>query len=100
MLYFAKINNLSIISTYYKHCKSQKWPWYRYSKQAQSYTNMSMINLFLTNNKALFLDVKTIPSMSMDADHRLVIAKVRIKKPKSTKTTGVKRYNIARLSGK
>jgi len=58
---------------------------------------MSMIDLFLTNNKALFLDVKTISSVSMDADHRLVMAKVRIKKPTSTGKTGVKRYNLAKL---
>jgi len=98
ILDFAKINNLSIMNTYYKHRKSQKWTWYRYSKQTQSYTQMSMIDLFLTNNKALFLDVKTIPSVSMDADHRLVIAKVRIKKPKSTRKIGIKRYNLAKLS--
>ena len=59
---------------------------------------MSMIDLFLTNNKALFLDVKTIPSVSMDADHRLVIAKVRIKKPKITRKIGIKRYNLAKLN--
>ena len=64
ILEFAKINNLSIMNTYYKHHKSQKWTLYRYSKK----------------NTALFLDVKTLPSVSMDADHRLVIAKVWYKK--------------------
>ena len=34
----------------------------------------------------------------MDPDHRLVIAKVRIKKPKSTRKTGSKRYNLVKLS--
>ena len=94
----AKINNLSIMNTYYKHCKSQKWTWYRYSKQRQSYTQMSMIDLLLTNNKTLFLDVKTIPSVSMDAENRPVIAKVSIKKPKSTGKIGIKRYNLSKLS--
>ena len=98
ILEFAKIDYLSIMNTYYKHRESQKWTWYRYSKQTQSYTQMSMIDLFLTSNIALFLDVKTLPSVSMDADHRLVIAKVRIKKPKSTRKTGSKRFNLAKLS--
>ena len=30
-----------------------------------------MIGLFLTNNKAIFLDVKAVPSASMDADYQL-----------------------------
>ena len=50
----------------------------RYSNQLQSYTQKSMIDLFLTNNKPLFLDVKAVPSVSMGADHRIAMAIVRI----------------------
>ena len=98
ILDFAKINNLSIMTTYYKHCERQTWKWYRYGKQTQSYTQLSMIDLFFSNNKGLVLDVKTISSVSMDADHRLVIANVWIKKSKSTGKTGINRYNLAKLS--
>ncbi len=53
-----------------------------------------MINLFITNNKNLFCDVKTVPSVSADADHRLVLAKVKIKKPKEGAKCGRLRLKI------
>ena len=56
-----------------------------------------MIDLFLTNNKCVFTDVKAIPSLSMDADHRLVVAKVRINKPKENKGKGARRYKVDKL---
>ena len=57
-----------------------------------------MIDLFLANNKALFLDVQAVPSVSMDADHRLVMAIVRIKKPEYTGRVGSKRYKLAKFN--
>ena len=47
---------------------------------------------------ALFLDVKAVPLVSMDADHRLVTAIARIKKPEYTGTVGSKRYKLAKLN--
>ena len=57
-----------------------------------------MIDLFLTNNKTLFLDVKSGPSCSMVQDHRLVLAKIRIVRPKSKRKAGIKRYKLRKLN--
>ena len=88
MLEFAQINNLQIMNTYFQHRESQKWTWYRYDQQQMNYIQKSMIDLFLTNNKRIFMDGKAVPSLSIDADHRLVLAKIRINKPKETKGKG------------
>ena len=98
VLDFVKVNNLAVMNTYYQHRKSHKWTWYKYNYQLQSYTQRSIIDLFLTNNNALFLDVKVVTSVSMDADHRLVMAIVRIKKLEYTGSVGSKRYKLAELN--
>ena len=97
LLDFVAANNIAVMNTYYQHRESHKWTWYRYNHQREEYTQRSMIDLFLTNNKGLFLDVKAVPSVSLDADHRLVIARVRIKKPKAKRRTGMKRYKLTKL---
>ena len=56
------------------------------------------MDLFLTNNNTLFLDVKAVTSVSVDADHRLVMEIVRSKKPKYTGRVGSKRYKLAKLN--
>ena len=40
-----------------------------------------MIDFFITNNKKLFKDVKSLPLISLDSGHRLVLAKLLMKKP-------------------
>ena len=95
---FVKNNNLAVMSTYYQHRESHKWTWYRYNYQLQSYTQRSMIDLFLTNNKALFLVAKVVLSVSMDADHRLIMAIARIRKPEYTERVGSKRNKLAKLN--
>lgn len=97
LLDFTQINNLQIMNTFFKHRESQKWTWYRYNYEQQAYTQKSMIDLFLTNNKTLFCDVKSVPSVSLDADHRLVLAKLRIIKPKENREKGAKRYKLGKL---
>ncbi len=56
-----------------------------------------MIDLFITNNKNLFCDVKTVPSVLADADHRLVLAEVKMKKPKEGAKCGRLRLKIEKL---
>ena len=79
---FCRQNSFSIMNTYFKHQESHKWTWYRWNSALNNYSDRSMIDLFLTNNKNLFNDVKSIPSVSCDSDHRLVLAKLKLKKPK------------------
>ena len=97
LLDFVKINNSRIMNTFYKHRESHKYTWYRYDNRLQQYIQKSMIDMFITNNNKLFIDVKTIPSVSLDADHRLILAKVTIKKPKKNRNQGMKKYKLHKL---
>ena len=91
---FCIMNGLSIMNTYYKHRDSHKWTWYRWNEIEQRYTDKSMIDLFVTNNKKLFCDVKSIPSASMNSDHRMVIAKMRMLKPIPKKKKKTRRLKL------
>ena len=72
---------LSIVNIFYCHQDSHKWTWYRWSDARQEYPEESMVDLMLTNNKNLFMDVKANPSVSCDSGHRMVVAKLKNKKP-------------------
>ena len=48
---FAIINSMAIINTVYEHRESQTWTWYRCNEARLRYTEKSMIDLFLTNDK-------------------------------------------------
>ena len=56
-----------------------------------------MLDLFLANNKKLFRDVKAIPSASMDADHRMVPAKIDVTVPKRKKGIERRRLKMIKL---
>ena len=56
-----------------------------------------MIDLVLTNNKNLFKDVKSVPSVSCDSDHRLVLIKLKIKKPKTRRSQAQSRILVENL---
>ena len=94
---FALLWGLSVMNTFYQHRNSHKWTWYRYNNQLQRYTDESMIDLFLTNNRKLFMNIKAIPSVSMDADHRLVVAEIRAVKPRIRAMRKYKPYRLNKL---
>lgn len=90
-------NHLAIMNTFYKHQASQKWTWYRFNNDRDEYTDKSMIDLFATNNKTLFKDVKAIPSLSCDSDHRLVVANLQLTTPKTRASKQQTRYRLENL---
>jgi len=45
------------------------------------YTDKSMIDLVLSSQRKMIADVKAVPSVSADADHRLVIIKCTVRAP-------------------
>src|SRR5678815_362490 len=63
----------------------------------RAYGEKSMIDLILTNNKRLFKDVKSIPSVSGDADHRRVVRKLRMEMPKPFRCRRRKRFMVEKL---
>ena len=56
-----------------------------------------MIDMILTNNRRLFNDVKVIPSVSLDGDHRLVLAQLRIREPKQQVKSIRMRFKLEKL---
>lgn len=100
ILDFCARNQLSVMNTFFQHRPSHKWTWYRWNRQAEEETsgNMSMIDFVLTTKKALIADVKVIPSVSMDSDHRAVVAKIKMVKPRPIRKPKRMRLKIERLS--
>ena len=88
---------MSVMNTFYQHRESHKWSWYRWNSVVGDYTEKSQIDLFLTTHKKLFKNVKSIPSVSLDSDHRLVLAKINIKKPKPMKKLVRERIKLEKL---
>ena len=95
---FCLQNNMSIMNTFYSHEENKKWTWYRWNSAVGAYTDKSMIDLALTNNKNLFRDVKSIPSVSLDSDHRLLLIKLKVNKPKPIKVQERKRFILENLN--
>src|SRR5678815_4768074 len=49
------------------------------------------------NDKRVFMDVKSIPSVSLDSDHRLVVGKIRWRQRKKPKKVTRERYCFEKL---
>src|SRR5678815_2968938 len=94
---FCIQNDMSVMNTFYNHRDSHKWTWYRWNGEGRGYEEKSMIDLMITNNKRLFKDVKSIPSISGDSDHRLVVGKMRIDGVKPYKCKARKRFMVEKL---
>ena len=97
LLDFAVENGLSIMNTFYKHRESHKWTWYRWNSPVGEYTDKSMIDLVMTNNRRTISDRKSVPSVSLDSDHRLVMARLNLKKPPRTKLIQRERIMVEKL---
>ena len=95
---FCVRNNLTIMNTCFKHRDSHKWTWYRWDANEGKYTSMSMIDFVLASNRYSVNDVKAIPSLSMDGDHRMVMCKLMIQKPKKRRPVKKKRYVLENLN--
>ena len=72
-------NGMSIMNTFFQHRPSHKWTWYKWNRENQEYSHKSMIDLVLSSRKSLIHDVKAIPSLSLDSDHRVVVASVNLR---------------------
>ena len=97
VLDFCLLNDAAIMNTFYQHQESHKWTWYGWNQEELRYTRRSMIDLFITNKKKIFKDVKAIPSVSADSDHRIVVAKLSLTKPKQKARRGRMRLKLENL---
>ena len=95
---FCVRNNLAIMNTYFQHRDSHKYTWYRYNSNLGSYDLKTQIDFFLTSKKSIVKDVKAIPSISLDSDHRLLKAKLKIHKPQLLKQPKRQRLLVENVS--
>lgn len=75
LIEFCASNCLSIMNTFFMHDEKFKWTWYKHNEK-------SMIDFMISKNKYLFRDVKANPYLSYNSDHRMVVAKLSVKKPR------------------
>ncbi|XP_076039470.1 uncharacterized protein LOC143024543 [Oratosquilla oratoria] len=93
---FCVRNNMSIMNTF-KQQETHKWTWYSWNHIQGEYTQKSMIDLALSSRKSLIHEVKSIPSLSLDSDHRAVVAKVNITIPPHCRRLKRKRIEVEKL---
>jgi exonuclease III len=94
ILDFCNRNDLKIMNTYYQHQDSHKYSWYGWNGNTQRYERKTLIDFFLVKNHRIVLDVKCLPSESLDADHRLVVMKTKTTPLTTRPITKVKRVNV------
>ena len=95
---FCVRNGMAIMNTFFKHRESHKWTWYMWEKQREMYTRKSMIDFIMVTDKKCVMDVKAIPSMSLDGDHRMVVAKLKMKQQVIKLGKKTKRYRVEKLN--
>ena len=98
ILNFCNSNGMKIMNTYFQHRESHKYTWYGWNGTKQQYDRQTQIDLFLVTNHCNVCNVKAIPSVSLDSDHRLVVMQTShtIKKLKPAEKK--KRVNLHNLA--
>lgn len=74
--------NLKIMNGFYKHRESHKITRYRWNQNTESFDQKSIIDYFIVSDYRTVEDVKVLPGVSFDSDHRLVVAKLRVQETK------------------
>ena len=88
LIEWAKINNMIISNTWFKHHPRRMWTWQSPDGQTRNQIDYILINSRYRN---ALLDTAVITSADCDSDHRLVASKFRLKlKAIQTKTLNVK----------
>ena len=82
------------MNTYFQHKEAHKWTWYGWNSIKGTYDQQSQIDLFLSSNKNRIRNVKAIPSVSFDSDHRLVLTTTKYRVQKCRPSVKQKRSNI------
>ena len=56
-----------------------------------------LFDLAVTKSKNLFNDAKSVPSLSFDSDHRLLLMKLKMSKPKPMKSQERERFMLENM---
>ncbi|XP_066953399.1 craniofacial development protein 2-like [Macrobrachium rosenbergii] len=83
---FCVRNNLKIMNGFFKHQDSDRYTRYRWNQTTGQFDQRSVTDYLVTSDKKLVQNVKVLPGVSLDSDHRLVIGKINISSVSAQKT--------------
>jgi nitroimidazol reductase NimA-like FMN-containing flavoprotein (pyridoxamine 5'-phosphate oxidase superfamily) len=72
-------NNLKVMNGFFKHRESHMYTRYRWNQNSGRFDQRSVIDYFISSDKRIVNNVKVIPGVSLDADHRMIVAKVKVR---------------------
>ena len=78
-------NELVIMNGFYEHKQQHKYTRYRWNQRTNAFDQRSIIDYFITTDRRIFKNIKVLPGVSLDSDHRLLVADMEIKNMKSQK---------------
>ncbi len=94
---FCVRNGMEAMNTLFQHRKQHRWTWNRWNHGLGRYTEISEIDFILAGDKRKVRDVKSIPSESMNADHRLMVGKLELNKPRRERIVKHKMIKVEEL---
>lgn len=80
---FCVRNDLKIMNGFFYHRESHKFTRYRWNRNLVMFDQKSIIDYFIISDKRLVDNVKVLPGISFNADHRLVLLDWKVKGSKS-----------------
>ena len=70
---FCVRNNLKIMNGFFKHREQHIYTRYRWNRNTGQFDQKSIIDYIITSDKRFITNVKVLPGVSFDSDHRLVV---------------------------
>ena len=67
---------------FFKHREQHIYTRYRWNRNTGQFDQKSIIDYIITSDKRFITNVKVLPGVSFDPDHRLVVGDMKIKKDK------------------
>ena len=94
---FCIRNNLKIMNGFFEHREEHKYTRYRWNNNTQQFDQKSIIDYIVSSDKRIIENVKVIPGVSLDSDHRLVVGQIKVPKvkvPRKEKWKIIKTYPL------
>src|SRR5215469_8148589 len=70
---------------------------YRWNAMDERYTEKSLIDMIMSSDKRSFTDVKSLPTVSLDSDHRMVLGKLKLQISRKHRKSTKERFCVERL---
>jgi len=79
LLDFCMRKNLKVMNTFFEHRMAHIYTRYRWNNNTGEFDQKSVIDYIISSDKRIILNAKVMPGESMDSDHRLLVADMRIR---------------------